>query len=108
MSTALKRNVYKCVQPVNASSNKIKNQLLSFFKFFRIKSTILIICRREKERLIHILETDPKNSTKTRIADKSRMIKSYRRSAAGQELTKPELLRPPSILLQTLDYIFTK
>ncbi|XP_065217397.1 germinal-center associated nuclear protein [Planococcus citri] len=78
----------------------------------RIEAKCMQMCpaseciKREKERLIHILETDPQNTSKTRIAEKCRMIKSYRRSAAGQELTKPELLRPPAILLQTLDYIF--
>lgn len=66
------------------------------------------IHRREKNGLIHILETDPAHDGKSRKANSSRMIKSYNRSAAGQVLTKPEILRPPVILLKTLTYIFNE
>lgn len=65
--------------------------------------------KREKDNLIHILETDNLNvRRKNRKANPAKMVKSYSRSAAGQTLTCPDLLRSPSVLLNTVHYLLEK
>lgn len=58
-----------------------------------------LISRRRKEGLIHALEKPP---------DKTKMIKSFSRSAAGKNLLDPKSLRPPEILLKTVNYLLTE
>lgn len=54
--------------------------------------------------MVHILETD--SHTNQSEGKSEKMIKTYCRSAAGQTLIKSELLRPPSVLKDTINYIF--
>ncbi|TID19608.1 leucine permease transcriptional regulator [Venturia nashicola] len=42
----------------------------------------------------------------TQIIDESRMVKSFRRSAAGKGDQPPSELRPPEVLKRTADYLF--
>ncbi|CAH0388688.1 unnamed protein product [Bemisia tabaci] len=67
---------------------------------------------RSKERMIHILETNLDlqtfRQTKNIPADSNRMVKKFSRSAAGQELSHPELLRPPEVLLRTVNYLLSE
>ncbi|XP_026329028.1 SAC3 domain-containing protein 1-like, partial [Hyposmocoma kahamanoa] len=51
---------------------------------------------REKERLIHVLETE--NGVK-------KLVKAYCRSAADRTMAVPRLLRPYSVLKDTVDYL---
>ncbi|KAF2810929.1 uncharacterized protein BDZ99DRAFT_441571, partial [Mytilinidion resinicola] len=54
-------------------------------------------------------ENEPMSLTFTRparIFDEYRMVKKFRRSAAGNEEQLPSDLRPPTVLKQTLDYLF--
>lgn len=70
------------------------------------KHFYIIIFRREKEGLLHLLEIKSDTIQQKRPrADHSRIIKAYSRSAAGRNMAKPEDLRPPDILLQTLNYL---
>ncbi|XP_019764858.2 germinal-center associated nuclear protein isoform X1 [Dendroctonus ponderosae] len=54
---------------------------------------------RRKEGLIHPLEKPP---------DKTKMIKSFSRSAAGKNLLDAKSLRPPETLLKTVNYLLTE
>lgn len=38
-------------------------------------------------------------------ADLRRMVKEFRRSAAGQKINVAEFLRPPEVLLHTIKYL---
>jgi len=64
------------------------------------KATCMQMCPKEEmtmrksQKLVHQLETDSKQ-----------MIKRYSRSAAGSSLNKPHLLRPPSVLMNTISYL---
>lgn len=62
--------------------------------------------------MIHILETNLDlqtfRQTKNIPADSNRMVKKFSRSAAGQELSHPELLRPPEVLLRTVNYLLSE
>lgn len=53
--------------------------------------------RRKSQKLIHQLERDPYN-----------IVKSFSRSAAGRALNKPSILRPPSILKNTISYLLNE
>lgn len=61
--------------------------------------------RREKEGLLHIFE---KSDTNPKKADPLKIIKSFNRSAAGQQLNKLSDLRPPEILRKTIEYMVYK
>lgn len=64
---------------------------------------------REREGLLHKYEIDEGTKHMKRPkADPARTVKSFSRSAAGQVMTDPNLLRPPHILLSTVRYLFTK
>ncbi|XP_066139129.1 SAC3 domain-containing protein 1 isoform X2 [Euwallacea fornicatus] len=65
------------------------------------KSEIML---REKERLLHILEMVP-GTQKCPVADKEKMVKSFSRSAAGKQILDPRDLRPPQVLLKTVNYL---
>ena len=60
-----------------------------------------IIFRRIREKLFHKLELDDK-------AKPTYLVKEFRRSAAGQDLAKPEELRTPSTCLKTAKYLIEK
>ncbi|XP_077293434.1 uncharacterized protein LOC143916276 [Arctopsyche grandis] len=63
---------------------------------------------RERERLLHPLEMLPGTEKhKIPTADRTRTIKCYSRSAAGVNLTRPDQLRPPSILHKTVEHIIS-
>ncbi|CAG9768870.1 unnamed protein product [Ceutorhynchus assimilis] len=65
------------------------------------------ILMREKERLLHVLEMVPGTEKhKKPQSDRSKMVKSFSRSAAGKQLQNPKNLRPPSVLLETIHYLF--
>nr|OQO20655.1 hypothetical protein B0A51_10662 [Rachicladosporium sp. CCFEE 5018] len=56
-------------------------------------------------------ETDPNTSAYTtldREPDEARMVKKFRRSAAGIEEQLPSDLRPPPVLQKTCDYLFNE
>lgn len=64
---------------------------------------------REKEGLLHRFEIDEKTKhLKKPKADPNKIIKCFGRPAAGQIMTDPSLLRPASVLLSTIKYLFTK
>lgn len=61
--------------------------------------------------LFHVLETDSRitDGDKCKLeVNKKKMIKSYCRPAAGQDLCKPDLLRPPHVLMKTVHYIINE
>ncbi|CAH1111055.1 unnamed protein product [Psylliodes chrysocephalus] len=61
---------------------------------------------RENQRLLHIFEVVPGTERdELPKADLNRVVKSFSRSAAGKNLTDPEILRPVSILLETVNYL---
>ncbi|CAG9859318.1 unnamed protein product [Phyllotreta striolata] len=62
---------------------------------------------RESQRLLHVFETlpGPQKFTRPKV-DIKRAVKCFSRSAAGKDLTDPDKLRPPSVLLETLNYLF--
>ncbi|XP_057656041.1 SAC3 domain-containing protein 1 isoform X1 [Diorhabda carinulata] len=61
---------------------------------------------REQQRLLHILEIIPDTvNNKLPKADKNKMVKCFSRSAAGKCFLKPENLRPPNVLLRTVNYL---
>lgn len=61
---------------------------------------------RQREGLVHQLEAIPGTENKRNlIADQSRMVKSFSRSAAGVNMTVASNLRPPEILRQTVSYL---
>ncbi|XP_018563907.1 SAC3 domain-containing protein 1-like [Anoplophora glabripennis] len=61
---------------------------------------------REKESLLHTLEVVPGTERDRKPkADRSRMVKTFCRSAAGKSMQDPKNLRPPNILLKTLNYL---
>lgn len=68
----------------------------------------LLMCPKEemelriREKIIHKLELPPNSSLQF---DRSRMVKSYSRSAAGKALNSPKNLRPAHILLKTVNYL---
>ncbi|XP_043207606.1 SAC3 domain-containing protein 1-like isoform X2 [Amphibalanus amphitrite] len=65
--------------------------------------------RRQRERLIHLLEADEatvSGPAGRRRADRDRMIKSFERSAAGRPVSERRCLRPPAVLLETVGYVF--
>ena len=67
--------------------------------------------RRQRERLIHLVEADEATvggPAGRRRADPDRMIKSFQRSAAGRKVSERRSLRPPPVLLQTVNYIFRR
>ncbi|QIW99584.1 hypothetical protein AMS68_005102 [Peltaster fructicola] len=53
-------------------------------------------------------ETDPSYPATDRVPDEKRMVKKFRRAAAGIEEQLPSDLRPPHILKQTCDYLFNE
>ncbi|XP_018318180.1 uncharacterized protein [Mycetomoellerius zeteki] len=64
---------------------------------------------REREGLLHRYEIDEGTKhTKRPKADPVKIVKCFSRSAAGQVMTDPNLLRPPHVLLSTVQYLFTK
>ncbi|KYN06755.1 80 kDa MCM3-associated protein [Cyphomyrmex costatus] len=64
---------------------------------------------RERAGLLHKYEIDEgmKHMKKPK-ADPAKIIKCFSRSAAGQVMTDPNMLRPPHVLLSTVRYLFTK
>ncbi|XP_066253667.1 SAC3 domain-containing protein 1 isoform X2 [Euwallacea similis] len=74
-----------------------------------IRGTCMEMCPKsetilEKERLLHILEMVP-GTQKCPVADKEKMVKSFSRSAAGKQILNPRDLRPPQVLLKTVNYL---
>ncbi|XP_012057346.1 PREDICTED: germinal-center associated nuclear protein [Atta cephalotes] len=64
---------------------------------------------REREGLLHKYEIDEGTKYMKRPkADPMKIVKCFSRSAAGQVMTDPNLLRPPHVLLSTVQYLFTK
>uniref|UniRef100_A0A1I7WWP3 SAC3_GANP domain-containing protein n=1 Tax=Heterorhabditis bacteriophora TaxID=37862 RepID=A0A1I7WWP3_HETBA len=78
-----------------------------------VVGTCLLMCPpsevrfRNENHLIHQLESSQSiNSSSGRlIGDPQKMVKEYIRSAAGCSLLNPEILRPPTVLLTTIDYL---
>ncbi|XP_027838660.1 SAC3 domain-containing protein 1-like isoform X1 [Aphis gossypii] len=52
---------------------------------------------RKSKKLVHQLECDP-----------HKMVKCFSRSAAGNLLSKPHILRPPSVLKNTISYLLNE
>ena len=59
------------------------------------------IFRRVREKLFHKLELDD-------MGKPTNLVKEFRRSAAGQDLAKPEELRTPPTCLKTAKYLIEK
>ncbi|KAK9305127.1 hypothetical protein QLX08_003800 [Tetragonisca angustula] len=79
------------------------------------QGTCLLMCPekerwiREKEGLLHKFEIDENTKgAKLPKADPAKTIKCFSRSAAGSDMTDMKLLRPASVLLSTIRYLFTK
>ena len=73
--------------------------------------TTALCFRRQRERLIHLLEADEatvRGPAGRRRADPDRMVKSFQRSAAGLRVSERGSLRPPPVLLETADYILRR
>lgn len=62
--------------------------------------------RRTREKLLHFYErvTMPNGQ---HIADKSKVVKEFARSAAGIQRPKPHQLRTPATLQRTVRYLLT-
>ncbi|KOX72223.1 80 kDa MCM3-associated protein [Melipona quadrifasciata] len=80
-----------------------------------IQGTCLLMCPekerwiREKEGLLHKFEIDETTKgAKLPKADPAKTIKCFSRSAAGSNMTDMKLLRPASVLLSTIRYLFSK
>lgn len=58
---------------------------------------VFFLSRRKSKKLVHQLECDP-----------HKMVKCFSRSAAGNLLSKPHILRPPSVLKNTLSYLLNE
>lgn len=63
---------------------------------------------REEKGLLHKFEIDEDAKGTKPKADPKKTIKCYSRSAAGLIMTDPNQLRPASVLLSTVTYLFTK
>ena len=61
--------------------------------------------QREYERTLDKLELLPGTSDRV---DHARAVKMYHRSAAGDEQPLPSDVRPPKVLLKTLDYLINE
>jgi len=69
----------------------------------------IFLSRRERERLLHRYEiADGTQKMRKPKADPTKTIKCFTRSSAGQNMTDPDSLRPASVLLHTIKYLFTK
>ncbi|XP_071826461.1 SAC3 domain-containing protein 1-like [Apostichopus japonicus] len=63
---------------------------------------------RQRQRRVHLLERrQPKKSSSQRMEKDFLMIKEYSRPAAGKDATDRRDLRPPSILLEVVEYMMT-
>ncbi|CAH1175860.1 unnamed protein product [Phaedon cochleariae] len=61
---------------------------------------------RERERLLHIFEiVQGTENHPMPIAQIDQMVKCFSRSAAGKFMQDPENLRPPAVLLETVNYL---
>ncbi|KAL6260269.1 hypothetical protein P5V15_007801 [Pogonomyrmex californicus] len=64
---------------------------------------------RQREGLLHRFEIYKKTiNMRKPIGDPMKMVKCFKRSAAGNRMTDPDSLRPPHVLLSTIRYLFTK
>ncbi|KAJ2493728.1 actin cytoskeleton and mitosis protein [Coemansia sp. RSA 2050] len=83
------------------------NQSLSLVEARKITGTCTLMCpvfereERELKKNLALQEVYPG----TRQADPARTVKTFHRSAAGNEEPLPEDLRTPDTLIQTLDYL---
>lgn len=61
------------------------------------------------EGLLHRYEIheETKHMKRPKV-DPAKAVKCFSRSAAGQVMTNPDSLRPPHILLSTIQYLFTE
>ncbi|KAI9243827.1 SAC3/GANP/Nin1/mts3/eIF-3 p25 family-domain-containing protein [Phascolomyces articulosus] len=59
------------------------------------------LVEREVQNMLDNLEVDAFGN-----ADQTKAVKRYRRSAAGNEQPLPSDVRPPTVLVKTLDYLF--
>lgn len=60
--------------------------------------------RRTQEKLLHFFERMPSNQIYY-IADETKVVKEFSRSAAGIRVPKPKDLRTPQALKQTIEYL---
>ncbi|GAB6027956.1 minichromosome maintenance complex component 3 associated protein [Chamberlinius hualienensis] len=80
------------------------------------KSSVVGICtemcskdevlRRERQHQIHKYELSDKHNY--RKADSAKCVKEFTRAAAGQSTPKASDIRPPSVLLETVNYLLTR
>uniref|UniRef100_A0A182JTX5 SAC3/GANP/THP3 conserved domain-containing protein n=1 Tax=Anopheles christyi TaxID=43041 RepID=A0A182JTX5_9DIPT len=61
---------------------------------------------RIREKMVHFFETDP-DARMPGVADRSRMVKEFTRSAADRRQPKPWEIRTQSMLLETVHYLVT-
>lgn len=64
---------------------------------------------RENERMLHPLEQQEGTKHMRRpLADRSRTVKRFSRSAAGQKQPSPRHVRPPKVLQETVYYLLSQ
>lgn len=76
------------------------------FQYYKYAIRIHFLSRRTREKLLHFYErvTLPNGQ---HIADKSKVVKEFARSAAGIQQPKRHQLRTPATLQQTVRYLLT-
>ena len=60
---------------------------------------------REREKLLHPFEYTKKREEGIPVADRSKTVKEYSRAAAGRFVPNPTELRPPEVLVKTVEYL---
>ncbi|XP_076812822.1 germinal-center associated nuclear protein-like isoform X2 [Clavelina lepadiformis] len=62
---------------------------------------------RKKHHLLHLLESPEVLFGKTSEIDLNHCVKEFHRSAAGEVICDPQLVRPSHVLLKTIDYLYS-
>ena len=65
-------------------------------------SMIVHVGRRQREKSIHVLEVSPDVG---RGVSEVIAVKEYVRAGAGHSLPHPDDLRPPDVLVKTMEYL---
>ncbi|WAR11244.1 SAC31-like protein [Mya arenaria] len=60
---------------------------------------------RERENLLHRFEVAEDHTRQRPKADWNKCVKEYRRPTVGTRDPRPEEIRPPDVLVETLDYL---
>lgn len=63
---------------------------------------------RERENLLHPFEVAENHSSRSPKANIKRCVKEYRRPTVGKEDVDPSEVRPPEVLVKTVDYLIDR